>query len=363
MKGVSGIFLVLLGCLLDGSTAHKETNTLRDVNCNFIQDDRGYVCELENLKLIQEDDQLRFTGTQLGQNTNEDVTCLHIKSSSQVHIVPSENIFNFFTNLVKLVMKKVGVQKVDPIINCYPLELIDLSENQITSLDAGVFIECEALEILDLSSNEIVKIHENSLSSLGALQELDLSHNKIGRISRKTIKPMKNLRKLSLQSNSIKELAHDTFNDMFHMTELDLSDNPLARLDFRSFDFTIHVETLRLKGLKINKFHQFTFKNLRRLRNLDISDNIIRHVENELMSTNAELIELRMDNCGIQTIGRQFFDRLNKLNLFAANNNKCVDGVFRGQVISIRPNFLKCMDNFDVRQAKGGHSGHSGEEL
>lgn len=354
------IFLVVLAWVVQLTTSHKDTKDPRDVLCNYIEDDRGYVCDIVNLKLYTEDDPLRFTGEQLKGKTNEDVKYLHIRSSESF-IVPSENIFSYFVNLEKLEMRGVSVKKVDPIVNCMPLELIILSDNQITSLIAGTFVDCESLEVLDLSKNEISKMSDNAFTSLKVLRELNLSHNKLVKLTRKSLKPMKKLRKLSLQNNELKEIPHDVFNDLFDLQYLDLSANPLARIDFRVFDFIIHVETLIMKGTEIKKLHPFTFKNLRRLRYLDISDNALKVLEDEMFSTNKEMVELHMDNCGIEAMGRQFFDKLNKLEIFHANQNNCVDGIFRGDVVDIRTNFITCLQNWDETKPKAAP--HFGDEL
>lgn len=354
--------VLFLTVLLGLSRGHRDAKPPRDVICNYIEDDRGYVCEITNLKLHSLDDNLRFTGKQIKPKSNEDVIYLHIHSS-ETHVVPSENIFEYFTNLQRLDMKKVSIKKLDEIVNCTPLEFITFSDNQITSLEAGVFIECVSLEVLDLSKNQISGIHDNAFSSLKELRELDLSFNQITKIIRKVIKPMKNLRKFSLKNNNIRELAHDTFNDMFHLADLDLSNNPLSRLDFRFFDYTVHIDTLRLVGTNIQKFHPFTFKNLRRLKFLDISENSLKHIDNDLLSTNGEIEELRMDRIVMKSIGRKFFDKLNKLTVFHANGNKCVDGIFRGSLVDIRPNFLLCMDKSDEIRDTSGKGSHSGEDL
>ncbi|CRK99105.1 CLUMA_CG012350, isoform A [Clunio marinus] len=362
MKKHSAIFFFIFLSLIVLVFAHKEGKAMRDVFCNFIEDDRGYVCELTKLKLFSEDDILRFTGEQMSGKSNEDVKYLHIHSSES-NIVPSENIFNFFVNLEKLEMKGVGVRTVSTIINCMPLDLIILSDNQISFLDAGTFIECANLEILDLARNEIKKINDNAFSSLKTLRELDLSNNQLDKLTRKSIKPMKNLRKLSFRANKIKELPYNIFNDLFELRNLDLSDNPLTRLDFRSFDITIRIESLKLSGTDINKLHPYTFRNLRRLRFLDISRNDLQHIENELMATNKEVEEIRMNDCGVKSIGRQFFDKLDRLKTFKALGNKCVDGDYTGDVILMRPKFLDCFIEWDKIKERGNKGIHTGDEL
>jgi len=262
-------------------------------------------------------------------------------------------------------MKSVSVKKIDPIINCGPLVSISLSENEIRALDAGVFIECSSLEILDLSMNQIRRIDENAFSSLNALIELDLSENNLERLTRKTIKPMKSLKKLSLRNNKLRILQENLFNDLaISLTDLDLSHNPLKRLDFRIFDFTVAIESLKLTNVEIIKFHKFTFKNLRRLRSLDISENILTNIDDEMLANNKELTELKMNSCNIKAVGRHFFDSLDKLTLAEATGNKCVDGISSApSVVSIRPMFLMCMQNWDSMKETSRQQSHSGEEL
>lgn len=356
--------LLVILAILASSEAHTEGGPRKDIPCNFKEDDRGYVCEISGLKLSSLEDKIRITGQQIGEKTNEDVTYLKIQSSES-HYVPSEDIFTYLVNLKKLDMRGVSVKHLTTIINCFPLDMIDLSENLIAELKPGLFIECMDLETLNLSRNKISKIDDNAFSSLNVLTSLDLSENELYKLTRKTVKPLKNLKKLSVRGNKFKELPHDVFNDLFHLQELDISDNPLIRLDFRFFDFLIHLEILQIRNTNIKKLHQFTFKNLRRLRILDLSQNNLIDIDNELLSTNAQLEELRMNNVGMKSMGRQFFDKLNLLKTFHANGNRCVDGSFNGDVVEIRPKFLGCFEAFDKLEAnrQSGNSNHSGDEL
>lgn len=357
-------FRFILTCfvLVYGASCHQDHSKARDVECKFFEDDRGYVCEITRLNMHTEDDLVRFTGKQLVGHTNEDVRVLHIHSTESF-IVPSENIFHYFVNLEILEMRGVKVKKVDPIQFCEALEKIILSENEIKKLSAGTFVECSNLEILDVSKNVIKSMSDNAFSSLKLLKELDLSQNSIEKLTRKVLKPMKKLRKLSLQNNKLKEIPQDIFNDLFDLQELDISYNPLTRIDFRVFDFIINIETLRLKGTEIKKFHPLTFTHVRRLKYLDISNNDLKNIENDMLTTNKMIIELRMDNCNLESMGRQFFDKFEKLSYFSANRNVCVDGVFKGDVVAIRPKFLRCFERWDLVGDKGHKFEHIGDEL
>lgn len=135
MRSFKGFLLILLAVVGLGNS-HLEVGKARDVTCNYYEADGDYFCELTRLKLASEDDVIRFTGKQVKGLTNEDVSFLHIHSS-ETYFVPSENIFTFFTNLKRLKMPKNGVNQLSLIVNCFPLDYLDLSGNLITALDAG----------------------------------------------------------------------------------------------------------------------------------------------------------------------------------------------------------------------------------
>lgn len=114
----------------------------------------------------------------------------------------------------------------------------------------------------------------------------------------------------------------------------------------------------------ITKFHPFTFKNLRRLRHLDISQNDLRFLEDELLSTNGDVEEIRLDKIGLKAMGRKFFDKLNKLSLMVSFGNLCTeDGMYKGEVYQIRPKFQRCFEAWDVIKENEAKSTHSGDEL
>ena len=54
---------------------------------------------------------------------------------------------------------------------------LNLSDNQITHLEPGVFNDLENLEDLILSHNQITYLEPDIFNGLGNLQMLDLEHN------------------------------------------------------------------------------------------------------------------------------------------------------------------------------------------
>lgn len=358
---ICGLFISILAIFPVARLHRESSKELKIVECDYFIDKTGqggYTSQCQNLKLIEDDEEVRFTGKRLSGTSNEDVVTLHIDISSTVNFIPSTNIFTYYPNLRRLDMHNIAVKKITYIVNCFPLEYINLDGNQINQIDADVFTDCEILEVLKIKMNEINKIHDNAFGPLRNLIELDLSYNKIEIITRKMLNPMKKLQKLDLLWNAIKIFSADNFNDLHNLKFLDLSVNPLTGVDHRQFDFNVNLETFHVSGTQIRKFPVGIFRNLRRLRFLDISNNQLRVLDGDLLKYNTDLEDLNIDKTSLKYLGSNFFDKISRISVVHARQNACIDGVLAGNVYTIRPQFLKCMDNYNANS-----SGHSGEEF
>ena len=81
---------------------------------------------------------------------------------------------------------------------------LDLSTNQITSLERKHFSGLEKLKYLNLKGNKIESIEENVFSSLKNLEVLDLSWNMIEKLSANSFAELSNLKHLNLNYNKLK---------------------------------------------------------------------------------------------------------------------------------------------------------------
>lgn len=322
-----------------------------DTVCDYIVDEvKGYVARCSNIILKDESEHVRFTGVQADKKTNEDVKYLEIVQPSNIKFIPSQDIFTYFMNLENLDVRNVNVEVLDYIYNCYPLVYITLSHNHIREILYDAFFVCRDLKKLDLSHNIISNIHENAFGPTKNLVELDVSYNQLSTLSRKLLKPIKSLRKLNLKNNKLKTIPFNVFNDLFDLQVLDVSNNPLSMLDSRLFDFLMFLEDLNLSTTYIKKFAPGTFKSLKRLKYLDISGNSLHTLDGEMLSKNSEMEELRINRMQLFDVGRHFFDKINKLALIEAAENKCIDGIFKGTVDEIREKFETCISNSDNKR-------------
>jgi hypothetical protein len=88
-------------------------------------------------------------------------------------------------------------------INFENIKNLELSYNSITTINPlKRFDNCSPLQILDLSNNEITQIDEFSLCKFCFLEELDISNNKIEYID--SLNHFEQLKKVNISSNNIK---------------------------------------------------------------------------------------------------------------------------------------------------------------
>ena len=110
--------------------------------------------------------------------------------------------------------------------------VLDLSRNNITSLQRFSFLRYVCLEDLDLSYNDIKYIASAAFSPLKRLKFLRLSgNNKLINIQSDTLKGCANLLHLHLENCSITTFPHDTLRWLPKLRKLFLQDNPIQSIN------------------------------------------------------------------------------------------------------------------------------------
>ncbi|KAM6972404.1 slit homolog 1 protein-like [Aplochiton taeniatus] len=101
-----------------------------------------------------------------------------------------------------------------------------LDGNQFTSVpkDLSTF---KHLQLVDLSNNKISSLSESSFSNMSQLTTLILSYNSLRCIPPKALGGLRSLRLLSLHGNDISELQEGIFSDVASLSHLAIGANPL----------------------------------------------------------------------------------------------------------------------------------------
>jgi insulin-like growth factor-binding protein complex acid labile subunit len=161
---------------------------------------------------------------------------------------------------------------------------LDVSRNQLESLDAHVFDNLPALTRIEAGNNLIAVVETLRLPKLISL---DLKNNQISHLQPGTLHSLPNLQKLDLSGNNLKKLPNYMFLENTKLDTLDLRSNYLASLDQETFSGATMLKALYLQNNLLNTIGVSVLWPLQKLQVLDLGNNMLRelHADNFLRST------------------------------------------------------------------------------
>lgn len=139
-----------------------------------------------------------------------------------------------FRGLKELVELDLSYNRIEQIHHAAFSDLVrlwqlDMSFNQILRLDDGVLKHLVSLDYLNFRNNQILDVpYDENLEYLGALRTLDLSMNDIETINNHSFTRMHQLRLLNLSGNVINECDFTAFDGLSNLKQLDLADNNIT---------------------------------------------------------------------------------------------------------------------------------------
>ena len=201
------------------------------IRCNYAPDsDHEYSCNLD----ITNPFGIEFTsiaGEHLADREDSDVlTAAAVFQSTQN--IP-QILCQQFTQLRDLVVMASFVEELtqQSFSNCRALERLDLSYNEIATVDDNTFANSPLLRELHLGHNQITRLNPNSFAGT-AIQILDLSYNRLFEFSPEWDQPIANtLEELDLLHNYIQQIQSNTFSNLRALRILTLNDNSLMNID------------------------------------------------------------------------------------------------------------------------------------
>ncbi|XP_006865064.1 PREDICTED: leucine-rich repeat-containing protein 32 [Chrysochloris asiatica] len=199
------------------------------------------------------------------KTVDKEVSCQGFGLSQVPSLLPLDiQVLNLSGNQLRGVM-------ASPLGFYTALRRLDLSANEISFLQPGVFQALPHLEHLNLAHNRLVV--GTALGPLPHVTSLDLSGNSLysGLVER-LLGEAPALRTLSLAENSLTRLAHHTFWGMPALEHLDLHSNVLMDIEEGAFEALPRLTHLNLSRNSLTCISDFS---LQQLRVLDLSCNSI----------------------------------------------------------------------------------------
>ncbi|XP_059001125.1 leucine-rich repeat-containing G-protein coupled receptor 6 isoform X2 [Mustela lutreola] len=171
---------------------------------------------------------------------------------------------------------------------------LDLSMNNLTELQPGLFHHLRFLEELRLSGNHLSHIPGQAFSGLYSLKILMLQNNQLGGIPAEALWELPSLQSLHLHNNRIQHLGTHSFEGLHNLETLDLNYNELQ-------EFPVAVRTLG------------------RLQELGFHNNNIKAIPEKAFMGNPLLQTIYFYDNPIQFVGRSAFQYLPKLHTLSLN--------------------------------------------
>ena len=203
------------------------------------------------------------------------------------------------------------------IIIFYPVGLIslDISFNNITSINNRPFIGLHDLKVLNIGSNKIVTLTEGVFWGLDNLQELLLNDNKLKYIHKYSFQGLANLQILDLgKTNNIESLPDNVFRGLSNLKKLLLRYNQLHTLDVGIFQGLDNLTRLNLFYNKLKALPLGLLSGLSNLNEIYFDYNMIESVPLGLFSDQQNLSNgVNLGSNSLKELPLGLFSGLHKL--------------------------------------------------
>lgn len=242
--------------------------------------------------------QCDLTDVSILKDLSDKVTSIDL-SQNNIKELPA-GLLDKATNLTDFYIENNFVSEIPENFfkNNQKLNWISFSGNQIKELGDHQVSNLPNLTILDFSSNDIEKISAKAFDGLAKLNDLGLASNLLTTLPDGLFASMGNsLESISLYSNGLEKLPK-ALEDLSVLKTLSVFDNELK--DISDFDFSKlpKVETITLHYNEITKIAKDAFAKNKALNSLDLYDNQLTDFSTEALPSGKVLqkLDLRLNN-------------------------------------------------------------------
>ncbi|XP_072013590.1 uncharacterized protein [Amphiura filiformis] len=208
----------------------------------------------------------------------------------------------------------------------YNITHLDLSGNDLKTLDLSPFPFVHGIKELNLENNNLSDLAKTSLHDIGlvAIETISLAYNNISDISSAFFEYLPSLSFITLSHNAITD-AFLNFTGSPTVRVLDLSCNQISHLSVEFFEELAAIEELNLSHNLMYAItattEYYTFSWCPHIRIVDLSFNLLQQIEEALFQGLKQLETVNLSNNRLISIPENTFDGVEKLQSLNLANN------------------------------------------
>ncbi|XP_072016242.1 uncharacterized protein [Amphiura filiformis] len=230
--------------------------------------------------------------------------------------------FIHLTSLQELYLSYNELETVNgkSFIHLTSLQELYLSLNSLSNINFDTSL---SLLVLDLSFNKILNIFNDTFTGLNKLEMLDLSYQNSLMLHGSPFYSTTSLKKLDIVNSGLSGLPPSVFSGLHELQELDISYNSISNLlPATLFAWSTSLKYLNLALNYISLLPETLFVNLTSLLYLDLSVNELSSLPETLFAKLVSLEHLDLSNNDISSLPETLFAKLVSLeHLDLAYNN------------------------------------------
>ncbi|XP_017539538.1 leucine-rich repeat-containing G-protein coupled receptor 6 isoform X2 [Pygocentrus nattereri] len=198
------------------------------------------------------------------------------------------------------------------------LMMVDCSELGLSAVPSNI---SPFTSYLDLSMNNISSIQPNTFQNLPFLTELRLSGNQLRTISGSALHGLKNLKVLMLQNNQLERLDSADPWDLPNLLSLRLDANLIVEVPAQMFSGMRSLRHLWLDDNALMEVPVSALSELSALQAMTLALNRITHIPDYAFRNLSNLVVLHLHNNQIFSLGQNSFEGLRSLETLELNFN------------------------------------------
>jgi Leucine-rich repeat (LRR) protein len=290
------------------------------LECSKVEE-RGF-CRIEDVHITK--------ATNINSNSFQNTRMNDIQKiqfiDSTIYEIPIK-VFTYFTNINEISAEDCHLNQIGSYIFGIPnheklqrLTTINLSHNNISTVDAMAFAGATQLVILKLAYNSIVVLDEKAFTGLKKLQILVLSHNQISTLQVNLFIELEKMEYIFLDYNRLSNINLQMFTSNNNLTNILLNDNEIKTIE----DYLVSPRSkirprnfnLDYIGLSNNLLIDFNF-GLFSVKRCRIRNNLLQKV---FIVASAENLDVSFNNIYMVTVTES-----TALQVLYINNNNVGD--------------------------------------